>query len=140
MKIAGEKETYMKIVDSIIVGPEIIRKIQILMLFTKRNYSFCRHVDLEDIFGINTDIFNLSYDKRKEQIEEGLRPSWKPDEHFYYRRLENRSPSPSRRFYQGSGGRRNKSWRCPDIHYQFELFAKFGDSGLSINFNLDLIN
>ena len=98
-------------------------------------------IDLEDIFGINTDIFNLSYGKRKEQIEEGLRPSWKPDEHYYYRRLEDRSPSPSRRFYnQGSGGRRNKSWRCPDIHYQFELFAKFGDSGSSINFNLDLIN
>ena len=31
MKIAGEKETYMKIVDSIIVGPEIIRKIKIIM-------------------------------------------------------------------------------------------------------------
>ena len=22
-----------------------------------------------------------------------------------------------------------QGWRCPDIHYQFELFARFGDSG-----------
>ena len=30
---------------------------------------FCRNVDLEDIFGINSDIFNVSFAKRKEQIE-----------------------------------------------------------------------
>ena len=54
-------------------------------------------MDLEDSLGVNTDIFNLSFNKRKEQIEAGLRPSWKPDEHCFYRRLEDRSPSPSRR-------------------------------------------
>ena len=90
---------------------------------------YFRHIDLEEIFGINTDIFNMSFKKRKDQIEGGLKPSWKPDEHFYYRRLEERSPSPSRRFYNGSGRRTKSSWKCPDIHYQFELFSRFGDSG-----------
>lgn len=61
--------------------------------------NVCRHVDLEDTFGLNADIFSLSSNKRKEQIEAGLRPSWKHDEHFYYRRLEaERSPSPARRW------------------------------------------
>ena len=56
-----------------------------------------RQVDLEDSLGVNADIFTLSFNKRKEQIEAGLRPSWKPDEHCFYRRLEDRSPSPARR-------------------------------------------
>ena len=66
--------------------------------------NICRHVDLEDTFGLNADIFSLSSNKRKEQIEAGLRPSWKHDEHFYYRRLEaERSPSPARRWVAGGG-------------------------------------
>ena len=70
----------------------------------KHNMNICRHVDLEDTFGLNADIFTLSSNKRKEQIEAGLRPSWKHDEHFYYRRLEaERSPSPARRWVAGGG-------------------------------------
>ena len=67
--------------------------------------NICRHVDLEDTFGLNADIFSLSSNKRKEQIEAGLRPSWKHDEHFYYRRLEaERSPSPARRWVAAGWG------------------------------------
>ena len=54
-------------------------------------------MDLEDSLGVNMDIFTASFNKRKEQIEAGLRPSWKPDEYCFYRRLEDRSPSPARR-------------------------------------------
>ena len=57
----------------------------------------CRQVDLEDSLGVNADIFSMSFNKRKEQIEAGLRPSWRPDEHCFYRKLEDRSPSPARR-------------------------------------------
>lgn len=89
---------------------------------------------MDNIFGFNTDIVNISFQKRKELINEGLRPSWKPDEHFFYRRIEDRSPSPSRRMFQqptaGLPRRTKSSWKCPDIHYQFELFSKFGDSGM----------
>ena len=35
MKIAGEKDNYMKIIDSVIVGPEIVRNVQILLLLVK---------------------------------------------------------------------------------------------------------
>ena len=30
MKIAGEKDNYMKIIDSLVVGPELVRNVQIL--------------------------------------------------------------------------------------------------------------
>ena len=70
------------------------------------------------------DILNISLKKRKDQIAEGLRPSWQTDEYIYQRRLESRSPSPARRT------RNRKSWKCPDIHYQFEFFSKFGDSSM----------
>ena len=74
--------------------------------------NICRHVDLEDTFGLNADIFSLSSNKRKEQIEAGLRPSWKHDEHFYYRRLEaERSPSPARRWV-GGGVLRSEGSYC----------------------------
>ena len=36
MKIAGEKDNYMKIIDSVIVGPEIVRNVQILLLLVKQ--------------------------------------------------------------------------------------------------------
>ena len=31
------------------------------------------------------------------------------------------------------------SWKCPDIHYQFELFAKFGDSGWTVSSLVKLV-
>ena len=32
MKIAGEKDSYLKIIDSVIVGPELVRNVKILLL------------------------------------------------------------------------------------------------------------
>ena len=32
MKIAGEKDNYLKIIDSVIVGPELVRNVKILLL------------------------------------------------------------------------------------------------------------
>ena len=40
LKIAGEKETYMKLVDSVLVGPETVKQ-----------------SDVENILRINMDIF-----------------------------------------------------------------------------------
>ena len=38
---------------------------------------------------------------------------------------------PILRFHTGRRQAKGPGWRCPDIHYQFELFAKFGDSGVA---------
>ena len=163
MKIAGEKDNYMKIIDSVIVGPEIVRNVQILLLLVKQwqdpgnlpnylvyfNLSFLvsliicsmyawfiltlfhnyktlsiRNIDIEDILGVNPDILNISFKKRKDQVDGGLRPSWQPDEYIYQRRPESRSPSPA------LARRTRRSWKCPDIHYQFESFSRFGDSSM----------
>lgn len=38
---------------------------------------------------------------------------------------------PILRFHTGRRQAKGPGWRCPDINYQFELFAKFGDSGVA---------
>ena len=88
-----------------------------------------RNIDIEDILGVNPDILNISFKKRKDQVEDGLRPSWQPDEYIYQRRPESRSPSPA------MARRNRKSWKCPDIHYQFESFSRFGDSSKFYHLN-----
>ena len=93
-----------------------------MLLCHNHQTFYIRNIDIEDILGVNTDILNMSSQKRKDQIEEGLRPSWQPDEYIYQRKMQSRSPSPSRS--------RRKTWKCPDIHYQFESFSKFGDSSM----------
>ena len=96
----------------------------ILTLFHNYKTFSIRNIDIEDILGVNADILNISFKKRKDQVEEGLRPSWQPDEYFYPRRPESRSPSPA------MARRPRRSWKCPDIHYQFESFSRFGDSSM----------
>ena len=94
----------------------------ILPVFHNYKTFSIRNIDIEDILGVNPDILNISFKKRKDQVDGGLRPSWQPDEYIYQRRPESRSPSP------GLVRRNRKSWKCPDIHYQFESFSRFGDS------------
>ena len=143
MKIAGEKDNYIKIIDSVIVGPELVRNVQILLftflvwliicsmyawfiltLFHNYKTLSIRNIDIEDILGVNPDILNISFKKRKDQVDGGLRPSWQPDEFIYQRRPESRSASPA------LARRTRRSWACPDIHYQFESFSRFGDSSM----------
>ena len=119
LKISGEKETYMKLVDSILIGPETVRQ-----------------SDMEDLLGINMDIYKRSIKKRKDLIGGGFRPSWKTEERYQsttHGRSQvqgDRSPRlPRRSEYQINRKRKNGgSWKSPDLHFQFELFSKFGDS------------
>lgn len=119
----------MKLVDSVLVGPEAVKQ-----------------ADMEDILGVNRDIFKSSIKKRKDLIEGGFKPSWKAEESYHYTGGKgegsntrdgrphapmDRSPRLVRRSeYQVNRKRKNGgSWKCPDLHFQFELFSKFGDSG-----------
>ena len=125
LKITGEKETYMKLVDSVLVGPETVKQ-----------------SDLEDILGVNMDIFKRSIKKRNDLVYGGFRPSWKTEDRYHSTTHSNprdgrphlppdRSPRLGRRSeYQINRKRKNGgSWKSPDLHFQFELFSKFGDSG-----------
>ena len=60
LKISGEKEAYMKLVDSVVVGPETVKQ-----------------SDVEDTLGVNSDIFKTSLRKRNDLISKGFHPSWK---------------------------------------------------------------
>ena len=66
LKIAGEKETYMKLVDSVLVGPETVKQ-----------------SDVEDILGVNMDIFKRSIKKRNDLVLRGFRPSWKTEDSYH---------------------------------------------------------
>ena len=121
LKISGEKEAYMKLVDSVVVGPETVKQ-----------------SDVEDTLGINSDIFKTSLQKRNDLISKGFHPSWKTEKLHYSVAQEKRSRYPPdqsprlmrRSEFQPSRKRRSGgSWRSPDLHYQFESFSKFGDSG-----------
>ena len=105
----------------------------ILTLFHNYKTFSIRNIDIEDILGVNPDILNISFKKRKDQVDGGLRPSWQPDEFIYQRRPESRSPSPA------LARRSRRSWKCPDIHYQFESFSRFGDSSRFHYLNYQLI-
>ena len=96
----------------------------VLTLFHNYKTLSIRNIDIEDILGVNPDILNISFKKRKDQVDGGLRPSWQPDEYIYQRRPESRSPSPA------LPRRNRRSLQCPDIHYQFESFSRFGDSSM----------
>ena len=66
LKIAGEKETYMKLVDSVLVGPETVKQ-----------------SDMEDILGINMDIFKRSIKKGNDLVCGGFKPSWKTEDRYH---------------------------------------------------------
>ena len=114
----------MKLVDSVLVGPETVKQ-----------------SDVEDILGVNMDIFKRSIKKRNDLVYGGFRPSWKTEDRYHSTTHSNpqdgrphlppdRSPRLGRRSeYQINRKRKNGgSWKSPDLHFQFELFSKFGDS------------
>ena len=59
LKLTSDKETYSRIVDSVVVGPANVKA-----------------ADIERILGINVEFFNKGKKKRKDLIEEGSKPSW----------------------------------------------------------------
>ena len=134
LKLSSDKETYTKIVDSVVVGPEHVKA-----------------ADLEHILGINSDMFTKSKKKRNDLIEGGSKPSWtKNDENLIGHRGTDAPrtrtgrvhslPTSSRNLSDHIYGKRkapmeyrstkrNPSTVSSDLHHQFELFSKFGGSG-----------
>ena len=114
MKIAGNKEDFLNLVENILVGPEYIKR-----------------SEMEELLGVNTDIYSEIYLKRRALMDEGLRPSWKSEGEFgggpVAVEAGSKSPKPARRSLLQH--RRPRNWQCPDLHLQFEMFSKFGDSG-----------
>ena len=115
----------MKLVDSVLVGPETLKQ-----------------SDVEDILGFNMDIFKRSIKKRNDLVCGGFRPSWKTEDRYHSTTPSstqdgrphfppNRSPRLGRRseYHMNRKRKNGGSWKCPDLHFQFELFSKFGDSG-----------
>ena len=136
LKLSSDKETYSKIVDSVVVGPANVKA-----------------ADIEKILGVNIEIFNKSRKKRNAMIDDGVQPSWtqKDDTVFLsetsyepnLRKSRNSSlPSiPTRHLSQIHGKRKfpvdhKRTKKTPsmvssDLFQQFELFSKFGGSGWS---------
>ena len=129
MKLNSEKEAYIELVDSVVIGPANLHA-----------------SDVENILGVNMEIFNHSKRKRNQMIDDGTKPTWSKKEersdiatnrikpsranslptmrdssrgHVYGKRkltVEPRNP------------KRSPSFASSDLQYQFELFAKFGGS------------
>ena len=135
LKVSSSREAYLSLVESVVVGPASLRA-----------------ADLEQLLGINSDLYSRARTRRKELVEGGLRPSWgeegmpqKPQKTQKTERRgrgegrsvklktsPDRSQNVSQRRKTGGGCEerlQGTTWRCPDLHYQFQLFSKFGESG-----------
>jgi hypothetical protein len=136
LKLTSDKETYSKIVDSVVVGPANVKA-----------------ADIERILGINVEFFNKSKKKRNDLIEGGSNPSWtQKDETSMISkvwndpkprtsRIQSLPTSSSNQLFHVYGKRkaqmeyrntkRTPSMASSDLYHQFELFSKFGGSGSS---------
>ena len=59
LKVSSSREAYLNLVESVVVGPASLRA-----------------ADLEQLLGINSDLYSRARARRKELVEGGLRPSW----------------------------------------------------------------
>ena len=138
LKVSSSREAYLSLVESVVVGPASLRA-----------------ADLEQLLGINSDLYSRARARRKELVEGGLRPSWgeegmpqKPQKSQKTLKTDrrgrgegravklqtspDRSQNVSQRRKTGGGCEerlQGTTWRCPDLHHQFQLFSKFGESG-----------
>ena len=132
LKVAGDRAGYLGLVERVVVGPAALRA-----------------TDVEHLLGVNTDLFNRARGKRKAMVEGGLKPSWSEEGGGLKvdgrREGRGRSPSrtrgrsegrpvrlqgsPERKGRQEGMGGQTPSWKSPDLHHQFHLFSRFGESG-----------
>ena len=114
LKVSSSREAYLTLVESVVVGPASLRA-----------------ADLEQLLGINSDLYSRARTRRKELVEGGLRPSWEDAG-----RRGRPDPSPGRsllasKVTQGdtrSCGSKAQRWKFPNLHQQFLLFSKFGET------------
>ena len=109
LRVAGERDSYAMLVNSVVVGPASIRA-----------------ADLEQLLGINTDLYTKARIKRRQLVEGGLRPSW--GEGGLEAKEGRAEPSPQHQLAKPRGKKANRM-KFPDLHHQFQLFSKFGESG-----------
>ena len=78
LRIRSDRDTYLSMVEKILVGPSSIRATE---------------ADL--LLGINPDLFNKFRTKRRDMIETGERPSWKePEAQGFVEYIGGDKPSP----------------------------------------------
>ena len=139
LKLSTDNDAYMSIVDSVVIGPDTLK-----------------NTEAETCLGIWSQDFNRSLKKRDILIESGSKPSWANDGLELKQRewgepiggMEDDEGQESSNYKgrkrlttvktQNKKREREKTfiiekdpfkWKCPDLHSQFELFSKFGDSG-----------
>ena len=112
----GDQGSYMDLVEKLVVGPAPLR---------------ASH--MEHLLGINPDLFSRASSRRHKLVQAGLRPSWGEHDDVLTRARPRTTCSPERRPPSLSRAAEVKSprpmrWKFPNLHHQFLLFAKFGET------------
>ena len=106
----------MDLVEKLVVGPAPLR---------------ASH--MEHLLGINPDLFSRASSRRHKLVQAGLRPSWGEHDDVLTRARPRTTCSPERRPPSLSRAAEVKSprpmrWKFPNLHHQFLLFARFGET------------
>ena len=112
----GDQGSYMDLVEKLVVGPAPLR---------------ASH--MEHLLGINPDLFSRASNRRHKLVQAGLRPSWGENDDVLTRARPRTTCSPERRPPSLSRATEVKSprpmrWKFPNLHHQFLLFARFGET------------
>ena len=88
---------------------------------------------MEHLLGINPDLFSRASNRRHKLVQAGLRPSWGEHDDVLTRARPRTTCSPERRPPSLSRAAEVKSprpmrWKFPNLHHQFLLFARFGET------------
>ena len=115
LRVVGDEASYMDLVEKLVIGPAPLR---------------ATHV--EQLLGVNPDLFTRASTRRQKLVRAGLRPSW-GEEGEVLRSRPRTSCSPERRLPSLSrapevNSPRPMRWKFPNLHHQFLLFAKFGET------------
>ena len=115
LRVVGDEASYMDLVEKLVIGPASLRA-----------------THMEQLLGINPDLFTRASSRRHKLVQAGLRPSWGEDMEVLRSRPRT-SCSPERRLPALSRPPEVKSprpmrWKFPNLHHQFLLFAKFGET------------
>ena len=115
LRVVGDEASYMDLVEKLVIGPAPLRA-----------------THMEQLLGINPDLFTRASSRRHKLVQTGLRPSW-GEEVELLRSRPRTTCSPERRLPTLSRPPEVKSprpmrWKFPNLHHQFLLFAKFGET------------
>ena len=113
--MVGDEASYMDLVEKLVIGPAPLRA-----------------THMEQLLGINPDLFTRASSRRHKLVLAGLRPSW-GEEVEGLRSRPRTTCSPDRRLPALNRAPEVKSprpmrWKFPNLHHQFLLFAKFGET------------